>query len=85
MKTKDLKQIMKSIISMGQRDAFYVAVLRFPKFTFCDFFSHSKLMFLCLFNLSLLLYFCFMLLNTFQAHKTWVSLSVSACAIDVNG
>lgn len=38
MKTKDLKQIMKSIISMGQRDAFYVAVLRFPKFTFCDFF-----------------------------------------------
>ena len=62
---EDLKQILKSIINMGQRDAFYVTVLRFLKFTFCDFFSPSKLMFLCLFNFSLLPYFCFIFVTEY--------------------
>lgn len=86
MKTKDLKQIMKCIINMGQRDAFYVTVLRFLKFMFCDFFLIlSKYSFAYLIFHSYFTFVLCLLLNAFQAHKTWVSLSVSAYSMDVNG
>ena len=87
MKTKDLKQIMKSIINMGQRDAFYVSVLCFLKFMFCDFFFLilSKYSFAYLVFHSYFTFVLCLLLNAFQAHKTWVSLSVSTYSMDVNG